>query len=87
MALSPNRKLLAVARVEGAKMGLQSVVNMHEIPSGREVAMVVHDTVLNNKYLETILRRNIAFTADGKYFVTSANNNVKIWQLESNFLI
>ncbi len=81
ITLSPDGKLLAVAEAAQAEGGgFESRARIYEVPSGKEVATVVHDNV--RTLFNAKLIRGIHFTPDGRYFITSGNNNVKIWAIE-----
>ena len=81
IALSKDGRLLAIGQVTNDQSGgLKSIVQIYALPSGQEVATITHDQVsLRRRLLASI--SGIDFTADGRYLVTSANDNVKVWQL------
>ena len=99
VALSPDGKLLAVAKLEekGPSFGdtpvtgriktedahLEPTMHIHEVPSGREIATVIHDRVpVNQRLGGSLSGSNSGFTPDGKYLITSNSFNVKIWQVK-----
>ena len=81
LALSPKGRLMAIGTVQEVKEGWQPTAHIYDVASGKKVATVVHDAAPRDKYLGTSLSRGMSFTADGRYFVTSANNKVKIWEV------
>ena len=81
LSLSPDGKLLAVAEaIQSKSGGFDAIARIYEVPSGKQVATVVHDSA--RSLFNAKLTRGIHFTPDGRYFVTSGNNNVKIWSVE-----
>jgi hypothetical protein len=82
IALSANGKLLATGEVADQGVGhVEPTVHVHSVPSCREVATLVHDIMPRSQKLNASLSGGIEFTPDGRYLVTSANSNVKIWKL------
>jgi hypothetical protein len=82
IVLSPDGKLLALAKVADGKSGqLEPTAHIYAVPSGTEVTRVVHDQVPRNQRLNASLSQGMEFTPDGRYFITSANNKVKIWKV------
>jgi hypothetical protein len=81
IALSHDGKLLAVGEAARSESGgFESRARIYEVESGKEVATVVHEKVGN--LFNAGIVRGIHFTPDGRYFITSGNNNVKIWAIE-----
>ncbi|HTA70442.1 MAG TPA: hypothetical protein VK776_19275 [Bryobacteraceae bacterium] len=82
IVLSPDGKLLALAEVADDRSGqLEPTAHIYAVPSGTEVTRVVHDQVPRNQRLNASLSEGMEFTPDGRYFITSANNKVKIWKV------
>ncbi len=82
IALSPDGRLLAIGRLDDSTPGaLRPTVSIYAIPSAERAAVIVHDHVSPEHRLNASLSRGLEFTPDGKYLITSANNNVKIWQM------
>ena len=101
VALSPDGKLLAIATLDAKRASfaetpvtgriktddshLEPTMHIHEVPSGREIATVIHDQISSNQRLGGSLNgSNSGFTPDGKYLITSNSFNVKIWEVERN---
>jgi WD40 repeat protein len=83
IVLSPDGKLLALGETVQNKAGQsEPTVHVYEVPSGREVARFVHDRVPWKNRVNAYLVNGLEFTPDGRYLITSANNKVKIWQVE-----
>lgn len=82
IAISADGKMLAIAETSGGdKHGtVQSIVRLYDVPSGAPLASLVHDLVPWKHRVNA--RVEIDFTADGKYLITSAYTNVKIWSVE-----
>jgi WD40 repeat protein len=83
MVLSPDGRLLAVGEIAATDVGaLRPIVRVYSVPSGREVAVVVHDRMPADQRLNASLAGGLEFSPDGRYLITSANNKVKVWQME-----
>jgi len=83
VTLSADGKLLAVAELAEVGNDLEAMVHMYQVPSGREVATVVHDRVARSRRLgATMHGSTFGFTEDGNYFVTGNSYKVRIWQIE-----
>jgi hypothetical protein len=82
LALSPDGKLIAVVDLEPGKKGeILPTVHIHEVSSGKRLASVVHDQIKSGRrqFLESGC--TVAFTADGRYIVTSGMVT-KVWWIE-----
>ena len=79
------RGCIALAELAEKQGRLEPTVHVHEVPSGREIATVIHDRVpLNRRLGATLNGGGSGFTPDGKYLITSNSFNVKIWQVDGN---
>jgi len=68
---------------DSKSVDLEPTVHVYDVPSAREVATVVHDRVPRSQRLRATLNGSgFGFTPDGRYFIPSSNNKVKIWQLD-----
>jgi hypothetical protein len=82
MALSPDGRLIAIVRGgRDAKGEMVSTVRVHELPSGRALASVVHDHIKNGRHRWLEAGCSIAFTSDGKYLITSGMAT-RVWRVE-----
>jgi hypothetical protein len=101
VALSPNGKFLAIGKMEEKERSytdtpvtgriktedvhLEPTMHIHEVPSGREIATIIHERVSVNQRLGGGLKGSgSGFTPNGKYLVTSNNFNTRIWQVDRN---
>jgi hypothetical protein len=83
IALSADGSLLAVAELVETGNDLQPTIRVHEVPSGKEVATVVHDQIaLNRRLGGTVRAGEFGFTSDSKYLVTANDYKLKIWELQ-----
>jgi hypothetical protein len=86
LGISPAGELLAVGRqtLDSKTGDLHLGIDIYEIKTNRQVAALSRDRVppgrlqLLNGGFES---DGIQFTSDGKYLITSGNNNVKVWEL------
>jgi len=84
IGISPDGKLLAVGQRFQIESDIQLSIRIYEIASGRLIATWVHDRIPPGRFQNLIAsfdRPGVEFTSDGKYLITSANNQVKIWAL------
>ena len=77
LGLSADGKLIAVG---DRKSQSDPTVHIYEISSGRRLASVAHDHLVNQRSLFLVGGLSgIEFTSDGKYLVSSGAMNTKIW--------
>jgi len=82
LAISPDGRLLAIAKKLAKNKDIQLFIEVYEATTGRHVTNCLHDTVRPGKYQNLVASIDgIEFTADGKYLMTSGNNTVKAWQV------
>jgi hypothetical protein len=81
LALSPDGKRIAVVALEPGKKGeILPTVHLYEVSSGKRLASVVHDRIKSGRRQFLEAGCGVAFTADGKYLVTSGMIT-KVWRL------
>jgi hypothetical protein len=84
LALSPDGKLLAVGQraPSGDGQNVDLLVDIYDIASGDRVARELHCRVPPGRYQNLSGSFGpVAFTADGRYLVTSGYDRTKIWEI------
>ena len=81
ISISPDGKLLAVGERVALQTGeMQPTVNLYAVPSGQQVATVIHDRLRVGRGDFGNDAINCEFAPDGKYLITSSIHT-KVWAL------
>jgi hypothetical protein len=77
-----GRQARPIADLIEAGNDLEPTAHVYEVPSGSQIATVVHDRVARSRRLGATLHGPFGFTADGRYLITANSYKVKIWEME-----
>jgi hypothetical protein len=84
LAVSPDGRLLAIGKRIATPNYIQLRVECYDIESGQLISVGTHDRVPPGRFqilnAQFDSEYGLQYTADGKYLITSSNNNIKVWK-------